>query len=73
LYSQDKFITVQGHPEFTAQIEGEKLRRNLELGTMDQKVFDDGMMRVERENDGVWFAMTFIRFALGEISPFEDQ
>lgn len=60
-----KLLTVQGHPEFDAEIVRELLEVRHEQGIFDDGVFEEALGRVERRQDGVVVAKAFLRFLLG--------
>ena len=62
MYLAGKYITVQGHPEFTEQIISEILESRNAAGIFPDGVYDDGMKRAPRHHDGVAIAKGFIRF-----------
>lgn len=66
MYIKDRLITVQGHPEFTADIVEELLESRHERGIFDDAMFEDGMKRVRERHDGVAVGAAFIRFLLEE-------
>jgi GMP synthase-like glutamine amidotransferase len=66
MYKPGKFITVQGHPEFTKGIVKELLIARHEKGIFDDDMFADGMERVDNEHDGVLVARGFLKFLRDE-------
>ena len=64
MYIPKKLITVQGHPEFTEEIEEELIRTRHEQLIFDQKLYEDAMARVGQEQDGVLVAQGFLKFLL---------
>ncbi|TGZ82353.1 glutamine amidotransferas-like protein class-I [Ascodesmis nigricans] len=64
LYSPGKFISVQGHPEFTDEIVTEILTSRHDLGVFTDEEYGDMMGRVENEHDGVVIAKAFLRFVV---------
>ncbi|MCJ1362635.1 hypothetical protein MMC16_001741 [Acarospora aff. strigata] len=64
LYIPHQLLTVQGHPEFTAEIVRELLETRHEQGIFDDKVFAEAMTRVGKEHDGVVVAKAFLRFLM---------
>jgi hypothetical protein len=64
MYKKGKFITVQGHPEFTHDIVEEILEARQKAGIFPEGVFDDGMGRLQDHDDGVIIAQAFLRFLL---------
>lgn len=65
LYSKSRFISMQGHPEYNAEIAGElmDLRRGILLS---EETFGDGKSRVQNPHDGEMIAATFLRFLLDD-------
>ncbi|GKT45209.1 putative glutamine amidotransferase-like protein [Colletotrichum spaethianum] len=61
-YSPKKFITVQGHPEFTGPIVSEILNVRHKAGVFDEETFTDAINRANIEHDGVNIARGFLRF-----------
>lgn len=61
-YSPKKFITVQGHPEFTGPIVSEILNVRHKAGIFDDETFTDAINRANIEHDGVNIARGFLRF-----------
>lgn len=66
MYVAKRLITVQGHPEFTAEIVTEVMGARHEAGIFDDAQYEDGMARVRKEHDGVVVAMAFLRFLLDD-------
>lgn len=64
MYLPQKFITVQGHPEFTPDIVTELLERRREQGVFGEVIFEEGMGRVRGGHDGVVVAGAWLRFLL---------
>ncbi|KAG4420584.1 hypothetical protein IFR04_006291 [Cadophora malorum] len=66
MYIPKRYISVQGHPEFTEEIMREivKLRHSTGLFTDDME--KDAIERVDRYQDGVVVAQTFLKFLLEE-------
>ncbi|KAI6085767.1 class I glutamine amidotransferase-like protein [Hypoxylon rubiginosum] len=62
MYTPKRFLTVQGHPEFTADMVSEILEMRRYGGILGQDVFEDGMRRVAEKQDGVVVAQAFLRF-----------
>jgi hypothetical protein len=46
-------LTVQGHPEFTADIVKEIIKVRSESGAMDKETAESAWLRADRHNDGV--------------------
>ena len=66
MYKNGKFITVQGHPEFTHDIVEEILEVRQKQGIFPGGVYEDGMQRLKDHDDGVLVAQAFLRFLLEE-------
>lgn len=66
MYIKGRFITVQGHPEFTQEIVTELVESRHQLGIFDDETYEDAMARVGREHDGVVVAKAFLKFLLEE-------
>ena len=62
MYLRGKFITVQGHPEFTEEIVRELVEYRYETGVFDKQTYEDGIRKVARQHDGVIVAQAFLRF-----------
>ena len=61
-----KFVSVQGHPEFTPEIVGEMLEVRKELGVITQEMYEDAKRRVGDRHDGVLVMRAMLRFLLEE-------
>jgi GMP synthase-like glutamine amidotransferase len=66
MYVKNRYITVQGHPEFTPAIVGEILESRQKVGVFPGGVFDDGMDRLNDPHDGVQVAVAFLKFLLDD-------
>jgi hypothetical protein len=66
MYVPKRFISVQGHPEFTEPIVQEILAARHAAGIFDEELFGDGVRRVGKPQDGPVVAATFLRFLLDE-------
>ncbi|RPA86731.1 putative class I glutamine amidotransferase [Ascobolus immersus RN42] len=66
MYVPGRFITVQGHPEFTAEIVSEMVEGRHELGVFDDAMYKDFMSRMGRD-DGMAIALIFLKFLLGDL------
>jgi GMP synthase-like glutamine amidotransferase len=62
MYSPKKVLTVQGHPEFNPEIEGELLKMRLEQGIIPQDKYDDAMTRLNNPTDGDVVARAILKF-----------
>lgn len=67
MYVPGRFISVQGHPEFTGEIVGEMVEGRYKLGIFDEAMYKDFTSRLGRD-DGMEVALVFLRFLLGEIA-----
>ncbi|KAM5345204.1 hypothetical protein ACJ41O_011066 [Fusarium nematophilum] len=61
-YSPGRYITVQGHPEFTGEIISEILFNRHTVGIFTDEVYEDGMKRAPVPHDGVAIARAFLNF-----------
>lgn len=59
-----RLITVQGHPEFTEEIERVIIGARHEQGIFSDEMYKDAMTRVADPHDGVVVAAAFLRFML---------
>jgi GMP synthase-like glutamine amidotransferase len=66
MYVPGRFITVQGHPEFTAEIVSEMVEGRHKLGIFDDTMYKDFMSRMGRD-DGMAIALVFLKFLLGDL------
>ncbi|CAK1358493.1 putative glutamine amidotransferase-like protein [Cercospora beticola] len=64
MYTKNRVITVQGHPEFNGDIVSELLDSRHEKGIFDDAMYKDGMDRVRLHHDGVTIGAAFLRFLL---------
>ena len=62
-----RVITIQGHPEFNADIVSELLDARHKQGIFDDKTYEDAMDRVRREQDGVLVSGVFLKFLLDRL------
>ncbi|KAF8248910.1 class I glutamine amidotransferase-like protein [Wilcoxina mikolae CBS 423.85] len=62
MYAPEKFISVQGHPEFTEEIVREILGVRREAGVFTEGEFEDMIGRVGKVQDGVLVATAFLKF-----------
>ncbi|KAF2719356.1 class I glutamine amidotransferase-like protein [Polychaeton citri CBS 116435] len=63
---QARLITVQGHPEFSGDIEEELIQKRYGMGIFDEAMYKDAMSRVRNHHDGVRISAAFIRFLTEE-------
>lgn len=66
MYSPGRFITVQGHPEFTKEIVSEILQLRRQAGVFPEDVYESGMNTVGNEHDGIPLGRTFVKFFAGQ-------
>ena len=64
MYIPRKLITVQGHPEFDEEIMAQILEGRLKQGLFDKDVFEDGMARASKKQDGLDIMAAILRFML---------
>ncbi|KAI1497482.1 class I glutamine amidotransferase-like protein [Biscogniauxia marginata] len=62
MYQAKRLITVQGHPEFTAEITSEILKARRLANAIPEGLFQDGMGRATGSHDGVAIARAFLKF-----------
>ncbi|KAL2006265.1 hypothetical protein VTN00DRAFT_9919 [Thermoascus crustaceus] len=66
MYSPRRFITVQGHPEFTEDIVSEILEARSKAGVFTEDEYKEAMARVGNEHDGIAVGVAFLRFLIEE-------
>jgi GMP synthase-like glutamine amidotransferase len=64
MYISKRLITVQGHPEFNEEIVRELVIARHERKIFNDEEFEDAMARVDKYQDGVVVAKTFLKFLL---------
>lgn len=64
MYSPGRFITVQGHPEFTEEIETEIIQSRTKTGVFSEDQARDALSRAGNEHDGVAIGAKFLLFLL---------
>ncbi|MCJ1283219.1 hypothetical protein MMC26_002547 [Xylographa opegraphella] len=62
-----RVITVQGHPEFNAEIVTELLEARHKQGIFDDEIYEDAMRRVGKAQDGVLVSGVFLKFLLDRL------
>lgn len=62
MYEPGKYITVQGHPEFTEDIVSEILFNRHTVGVFTDEVYEDAMKRAPIPHDGVAVGKAFLKF-----------
>lgn len=66
MYAPHRFITVQGHPEFTEDIVNEIVKVRTQAGVFKDDFAQDALDRAGNEHDGLAIAAVFLRFLLEE-------
>ncbi|KAJ5599732.1 hypothetical protein VI817_000867 [Penicillium citrinum] len=66
MYAPRRFISVQGHPEFTEWMETEIIQTRAKTGVFNEDLAQDGLSRVGNEHDGVAIGTAFLKFLLEE-------
>ncbi|MBZ6431074.1 MAG: hypothetical protein LBE64_08130 [Acinetobacter pittii] len=66
MYAPRRFVTVQGHPEFTGDIATETIERRAEAGIFNEDQAQDALSRANIEHDGVAIGVAFLKFLLEE-------
>ncbi|KAH5327296.1 hypothetical protein HBI12_075740 [Parastagonospora nodorum] len=64
MYKKDKFISVQGHPEFNEGIMIELVKTRNKQGIFEDEQARDALSRSGEQHDGVIIAKAFLRFLL---------
>ncbi|KAJ5558626.1 hypothetical protein N7535_008843 [Penicillium sp. DV-2018c] len=64
MYSPRRFITVQGHPEFTGDIITEIIQTRAKQGIFTELQSQDALGRSHIDHDGVNIAVVFLKFLL---------
>jgi GMP synthase-like glutamine amidotransferase len=64
MYIKGRIITVQGHPEFTREIEDEIIKSRFKQGIFTEELYKDAMRRLKDHDDGIVVAQAFLRFLL---------
>ncbi|PHH59619.1 hypothetical protein CDD81_2804 [Ophiocordyceps australis] len=62
MYQPGRYLTVQGHPEFTNEIISEILFNRHTVGIFTDQVYEDGIRRSAEPHDGVAVGRAFLRF-----------
>ncbi|KAI1813186.1 putative class I glutamine amidotransferase [Poronia punctata] len=62
MYMPRRMISVQGHPEFTEEMVREILELRKYGGILGDDIYNDGISRVAKKQDGVAVARIFLRF-----------
>ncbi|CZS97891.1 hypothetical protein WAI453_008889 [Rhynchosporium graminicola] len=66
MYVPKRYISVQGHPEFTEDMMREIVKLRHATGLFTDEMEKDAIERVDRYQDGLVVAATFLRFLLEE-------
>jgi len=66
MYIRNRVITIQGHPEFTHDIEDELIKVRFKQGIFTEEQYKDAMRRLPDHDDGIIVAQAFLRFLLEE-------
>lgn len=66
MFIPHRLVTVQGHPEFTAEIVAELLESRRAKGVFGVEIYKEAMGRVALPHDGVVVGRAFLRFLFGE-------
>ncbi|KAH7398225.1 class I glutamine amidotransferase-like protein [Pyrenochaeta sp. MPI-SDFR-AT-0127] len=64
MYKKDRFISVQGHPEFNEGIVSRIVKMRNEQGIFEDEQARDALERVGNHHDGVNVGKAFLRFLL---------
>jgi GMP synthase-like glutamine amidotransferase len=64
MFLPGRYITVQGHPEFTKDIVSEIVEFRHDSKVFDDDLYKDALERLGREHDGVDVARAFVKFML---------
>lgn len=63
-YAPGKVFAVQGHPEFTSDMEQVLIQMRMEQGIIPEQVAKEGLDKAEAQNDGPEIARAIVRFLL---------
>ncbi|KAH7068926.1 class I glutamine amidotransferase-like protein [Paraphoma chrysanthemicola] len=66
MYKKDRFISVQGHPEFNEGIMVELVKTRNKQGIFEDEQARDALARSGEHHDGVNIAKAFLRFLLDD-------
>lgn len=64
MYAPRRFVTVQGHPEFTRDIEDIIIQSRAQTGILSEDQAREALGRTGIEHDGVSIGATFLKFLL---------
>ncbi|KAJ6113422.1 Glutamine amidotransferase type 1 [Penicillium sp. IBT 18751x] len=66
MYVPQRFVTVQGHPEFTGEIEDVIIQSRAKAGVFSEDQAQEALRRTGNEHDGVSIGAAFLKFLLEE-------
>ncbi|OJD17123.1 hypothetical protein AJ78_02768 [Emergomyces pasteurianus Ep9510] len=66
MYAPGRFISVQGHPEFTKDIVAEILDARRNAGVFPPGIYEGGMATVGNDHDGIVVGKAFLEFLINE-------
>lgn len=64
MYSPRRFLTLQGHPEFTEEIVTEIIQSRTKAGVFSEDQARDALSRAGNKHDGVAIGTKFLLFLL---------
>ncbi|KAA8652454.1 hypothetical protein EYZ11_005080 [Aspergillus tanneri] len=64
MYLPGRFITVQGHPEFTEEIVTEVVTLRTKAGVFSKEQSEDFLERAKNQHDGIAIGIVFLKFLL---------
>jgi len=64
MYSPGRYITIQGHPEFTERIVSEILIKRHDAGILSDDVYTNAMTRAPILHDGIAIGIAFLHFII---------
>ena len=67
MFHKGKVITVQGHPEFDAEIVTEILRARHAMGIFNDDEFEKFLDRADQPHGGVLVGKRFVEFLMGDL------
>jgi hypothetical protein len=69
----NRVISVQGHPEFRAEVVELLLEKRLEAGILKQDFVQESLKKLyTKPIDDLWIVQHFISFLLGEVPAIHD-
>lgn len=66
MYRPGKFMSVQGHPEFTDFIVTEVVKMRTQTGLFTGEQSEDALRRATNEHDGVAIGKVFLNFLIDD-------